>query len=169
MAKTDTQMEEKTKEDLATKSDDQSDSRLFLDVIGVMSHSVRTTLNAIVGYTEIILDGKLGQISPMQEQALKQVLKNSMETLDTVNSILDASKVEALKVEVLEGSRPLREALAKFEREVILKALQKTGFNQTKAAALLGMTRRILHYRMDKLKITEESQVTGEGKEEKTG
>lgn len=161
-------MEEKTREELITKSEDQSDPQLFLDAIGVMSHSVRTTLNAVVGYTEIILDGKLGQVSPLQEQALKQVLKNSIETLDTVNSILEASKVETLKVEILQGSRPLREALAKFEREVILKALKKTDFNQTKAAALLGMTRRILHYRMDKLKITEESQVAGTGREEKT-
>lgn len=160
-------MEEKTREELMTKSEDQSDPQLFLDAIGVMSHSVRTTLNAVVGYTEIILDGKLGQVSPLQEQALKQVLKNSIETLDTVNSLLEASKVETLKVEVLQGSRPLREALAKFEREVILKALKKTDFNQTKTAALLGMTRRILHYRMDKLKIMEESQVTGTGGEEK--
>ena len=161
-------MEEKTREELITKSEDQSDPQLFLDAIAVMSHSVRTTLNAVIGYTEIILDGKLGQVSPLQEQALKQVLKNSIETLDTVNSILEASKVETLKLEVLQGSRPLREALAKFEREVILKALKKTDFNQTKAAALLGMTRRILHYRMDKLKITEESQVAGTGREEKT-
>ena len=160
-------MEEKPKKELI-EAGNQSDSRLFLDVIGVMSHSVRTTLNAMIGYTEIILDGKLGQISPMQEHALKQVLKNSMETLDTVNSILDASNVETLKVEVLEGSLPLRDALAKFERDIILKVLQKTGFNQTKAASLLGTTRRILHYRMDKLKITEEGLAAGKGGEEKT-
>ena len=159
-------MEEKPEKELI-ESKNQSDSQLFLDVIGVMSHSVRTTLNAIIGYTEIILDEKLGQISPMQEHALKQVLKNSIETLDTVNSILDASNVETLKVEVLAGSLPLRDALAKFERDIILKVLQKTGFNQTKAASLLGTTRRILHYRMDKLKITEENLAAGKGEEEK--
>ena len=159
-------MEEKPKKELI-EAENQSDSRLFLDVIGVMSHSVRTTLNAIIGYTEIILDGKLGQISPMQDHALKQVLKNSMETLDTVNRILDASNVETLKVEVLEGALPLRDAFAKFERDIILKVLQKTGFNQTKAASLLGTTRRILHYRMDKLKITEEGQVAGKAREDK--
>lgn len=162
MPGTDIRVEEKPKKEL-TESKNQSDSQLFLDVIGVMSHSVRTTLNAIIGYTEIILDEKLGQISPMQEHALKQVLKNSIETLDTVNSILDASNVETLKVEVLAGSLPLKDALARFERDIILKVLQKTGFNQTKTASLLGTTRRILHYRMDKLKITEESQAAGKG------
>jgi transcriptional regulator with GAF, ATPase, and Fis domain len=40
---------------------------------------------------------------------------------------------------------------------VIVKALEKTGFNQTKAASLLGTSRRILRYRMEKLKISEEN------------
>lgn len=161
-------MEEKEKNE-PIESKDPSEPQLFHDVIGVMSHSVRTTLNAIVGYAEIILDGRLGQTTPMQEHALKQVLRNSMETLETVNRMLAASNVESLKLEVLEGALPLKDALARFERDLILKVLQKTGFNQTKAASLLGTTRRILHYRMDKLKITDENQAGGQGDEEKTG
>ncbi|HEY1373272.1 MAG TPA: sigma-54 dependent transcriptional regulator [Candidatus Binatia bacterium] len=61
----------------------------------------------------------------------------------------------SLKDEVLEGSRPLGEAVDEFERAIILKALKKTGFNQTKAAALLGTSRRVLRYRMEKLQIAE--------------
>ena len=61
-----------------------------------------------------------------------------------------------LKEEVLEGSRPLGEAVDEFERAIILKALKKTGFNQTKAAALLGTSRRVLRYRMEKLQIAED-------------
>ena len=38
--------------------------------------------------------------------------------------------------DVLSGSRPLSEAVDEFERELIVKALQRTGFNQTKAATL---------------------------------
>jgi len=61
-----------------------------------------------------------------------------------------------LKEEVLKGSCPLSDAVDEFERELILKALQRTGFNQTKAASLLGTSRRVLRYRMEKLKIREE-------------
>ena len=43
-----------------------------------------------------------------------------------------------LKEDVLSGSRPLSDAVDEFERELIVKALQRTGFNQTKAASLLG-------------------------------
>jgi DNA-binding NtrC family response regulator len=70
----------------------------------------------------------------------------------------------AIKEEVLSGSRPLSEAVDEFERELILKALQRTGFNQTKAASLLGTSRRILRYRMEKLKIGEESLTAGQTK-----
>ncbi|HUD00160.1 MAG TPA: sigma 54-interacting transcriptional regulator, partial [Candidatus Polarisedimenticolaceae bacterium] len=60
-----------------------------------------------------------------------------------------------LKEDVLSGARPLSEAVDEFERELIVKALQRTGFNQTKAALLLGTSRRILKYRIEKLKINE--------------
>jgi len=64
----------------------------------------------------------------------------------------------SLKEKVLQGSSPLSDAVDEFEREMILKALQKTGFNQTKAASLLGTSRRVLRYRMEKLQITESDQ-----------
>ena len=60
-----------------------------------------------------------------------------------------------LKEDVLSGSRPLSDAVDEFERELIVKALQRTGFNQTKAASLLGTSRRILKYRIEKLKIND--------------
>jgi two-component system, NtrC family, response regulator AtoC len=61
----------------------------------------------------------------------------------------------SLKDAVLEGSRPLGEAVDEFEKAIILKALKKTGFNQTKAASLLGTSRRVLRYRMEKLQISD--------------
>ena len=60
-----------------------------------------------------------------------------------------------LKEDVLSGTRPLSDAVDEFERELIVKSLQRTGFNQTKAALLLGTSRRILKYRIEKLKIND--------------
>ena len=51
------------------------------------------------------------------------------------------------------GSLP--EYLDRVERAAILDALQKTGFNRTAAARLLGVTFRILRYRMQRLGIKE--------------
>jgi len=50
---------------------------------------------------------------------------------------------------------PLPAYLDKVEREAILAALAKTGFNRTAAAKLLGVTFRTLRYRMQRLGIRE--------------
>jgi len=48
---------------------------------------------------------------------------------------------------------PLQEYLDRVEREAILEALEKTRFNRTAAAKLLGITFRALRYRMERLAI----------------
>jgi two-component system response regulator PilR (NtrC family) len=48
--------------------------------------------------------------------------------------------------------------LDRLEREAILQALGKTGFNRTAAARLLGITFRQLRYRMQRLSIKEEAR-----------
>jgi len=60
-----------------------------------------------------------------------------------------------LKHNVLAGMVPFEEAERAFEKEIILKALEKTDFVQTRAAELLGISRRILKYKMDKLGISD--------------
>ncbi|MEK6602025.1 MAG: sigma-54 dependent transcriptional regulator [Candidatus Binatota bacterium] len=88
---------------------------------------------------------RLTILTPHETVALAD-LPEGMRFLDQTGS---------LKEKVLQGSSPLSEAVDEFERELILKALQKTGFNQTKAASLLGTSRRVLRYRMEKLQIKE--------------
>ena len=53
------------------------------------------------------------------------------------------------------GSVVLQDYLDEVERKVIVEALQKTGFNRTAAAKLLGVTFRSLRYRMQRLEISE--------------
>jgi two-component system response regulator AtoC len=65
---------------------------------------------------------------------------------------------------VLRGETRLSEAVDQFEQELIRTALVQTEFNQTRAAELLGTTRRILKYKMDKLGITGANGVADPGK-----
>ncbi|MCB0360565.1 MAG: sigma-54-dependent Fis family transcriptional regulator, partial [Bdellovibrionales bacterium] len=60
-----------------------------------------------------------------------------------------------LATRVLGGAASFEEAERAFERDLILKALERTNFIQTKAAELLGISRRILKYKMDKLGISD--------------
>lgn len=53
------------------------------------------------------------------------------------------------------GGKPLQEFLDDQERQAILDALQKTRYNRTAAARLLGVTFRSLRYRMERLGLNE--------------
>lgn len=60
---------------------------------------------------------------------------------------------DILKGQTLSGRLSLEKAVMEFEREIILDALRKTDYVQTHASALLGISRRMLKYRMDMLGI----------------
>ncbi|HOF41484.1 MAG TPA: helix-turn-helix domain-containing protein, partial [Candidatus Hydrogenedentes bacterium] len=49
---------------------------------------------------------------------------------------------------------PMEEATARLERHLILRALERAEYVQSRAADLLGTTRRILKYKMDQLEIS---------------
>lgn len=71
-----------------------------------------------------------------------------------------------LKQDVLEGVLRFEDAEKEFERDLIEKALKRTNYVQTKAAELLGISRRILKYKMDKLGIGDkpvEKSASGDG------
>ena len=51
------------------------------------------------------------------------------------------------------GDTALGSQLESIEREAIVKALEKTRYNKTAAAKLLGMSFRALRYRIKKLGI----------------
>ncbi len=65
----------------------------------------------------------------------------------------DTGPLAGLIVEVTSGRRTLGEATDSFERMVIQRGLENANFNQTRAAEMLGTTRRILKYKIDKLGI----------------
>jgi DNA-binding NtrC family response regulator len=59
----------------------------------------------------------------------------------------------SLRDDTLAGRMSLEKAVMEFEREIILDALKRTNYVQTHAANLLGISRRMLKYRMDTLGI----------------
>ena len=70
-----------------------------------MSHDLRTPLNSILGFTQIVLSDK-GNLSLQQTKNLNNVLKHGQELLQMINLILEFSKMQAaqLKISVEEFS-----------------------------------------------------------------
>ncbi|MDH4079150.1 MAG: sigma-54 dependent transcriptional regulator [Nitrospira sp.] len=68
-------------------------------------------------------------------------------------SIKSDARSTSLRDDTLAGRMSLEKAVMEFEREIILDALKRTNYVQTHAANLLGISRRMLKYRMDTLGI----------------
>ena len=66
-----------------------------------MSHELRTPLNAIIGFTGILKDGMVGPVNEEQAKQLGMVYDSARHLLDLINDILDLSKVEAGRVELV--------------------------------------------------------------------
>jgi signal transduction histidine kinase/CheY-like chemotaxis protein len=65
-----------------------------------MSHELRTPMNAIIGYTDLLLDRVDGPINEDQEKSLKKVANNARHLLQLINDVLDVSKIESGKIEL---------------------------------------------------------------------
>jgi DNA-binding NtrC family response regulator len=69
------------------------------------------------------------------------------------NILRNDTRSSSLRDDTLAGRLSLEKAVMEFEREIILDALKRTNYVQTHAANLLGISRRMLKYRMDTLGI----------------
>nr|WP_254330422.1 ATP-binding protein [Corallococcus exiguus] len=60
-----------------------------------MSHEFRTPLNAILGYTNMLLQGVSGEMTPPQRRNLTRIDSNGRHLLEVINEILDITRIEA--------------------------------------------------------------------------
>lgn len=79
-------------------------NRVKDEFLSIMSHELRTPISTVMGYTRMVQAGMLGEINQEQTQALGKVTKNSNDLLTMINSIMEATKIEAgvSKVETYE-------------------------------------------------------------------
>jgi signal transduction histidine kinase len=91
----------------------ESASKAKSEFLANMSHELRTPLNHIIGFTELIVDRRVGDLNPSQEEYLRDVLASSQHLLSLINDILDLSKVEAGKLHIELSEVNLRSLLEK--------------------------------------------------------
>ena len=124
------------------------------DVGALTKRLTREAMDRVMGYS---WPGNVRELENAIERAV--ILSGDRTELD-VADMSDRLRAPAqdgplggLITEVCTGRRSLGEATDIFERMLILRGLENANYNQTRAAELLGTTRRILKYKIDKLGI----------------
>jgi signal transduction histidine kinase len=73
-------------------------NRVKSEFLAIMSHELRTPLTAIIGFSELMMEGVMGELSDEQKETVQEVLNNGADLLDLINSLLDLSKIESGKM-----------------------------------------------------------------------
>ena len=93
-------------------------SRLKSHFLATMSHELRTPMNAIIGFSQILLRPKFGQLSNQQADMVERILNNGKHLLMLLNEVLDFSKLEIgrldLKAEIFDVSKVINLAVGEM-------------------------------------------------------
>jgi signal transduction histidine kinase/ligand-binding sensor domain-containing protein len=76
-----------------------------------MSHELRTPMNAIIGFSEILVERLQDKVEPKYVGFLRSILQSGQLLLNIINDILDLSKIEAGKMEIYPETFPVRPAI----------------------------------------------------------
>jgi signal transduction histidine kinase len=93
----------------------QAASRMKSIFLANMSHELRTPLTAVIGFSELLVDGKVGTLTAEQLDFIQEILGNGKHLLGLINDVLDLARVESGMMPV----RPERLCLPDLIRESI--------------------------------------------------
>jgi signal transduction histidine kinase len=91
---------ERTQELVTLNEELDRANRLKSQFLANVSHELRTPMNAIIGFTRLVMRKTEGQIAPLQHANLQKVIVSAEHLLNLINGLLDLSKIEAGRMEV---------------------------------------------------------------------
>jgi len=95
------------------------------DFLAKMSHELRTPLNSIIGFSEVLEDESFGLLNEKQKRYVANVLTSGRSLLALINDILDLSRVEAGRMELVWQEFPVGDALVEVQSIVSALADKK--------------------------------------------
>jgi len=143
-------------------------SRTKSQFLANMSHELRTPLNSVIGFANILLKNKAHNLRPEDLTFLERILANGKHLLGLINEILDLSKIEAHKIELVTTpinlSELVRETVIQQEGQVRDKPVKLIVDIPTQVAPLQTDPQRlkqvIINLIGNALKFTEQGSVT---------
>ncbi len=108
------------------------------------------SLGALEGYR---WPGNVRELENAIEHGLALCDGDTIELKDLPLSVGRTGQAEALREQWRQGERSFDDTVTRFETEILREALESHQWNQTRTATGLGITRRVLKLKMDKLGI----------------
>jgi signal transduction histidine kinase len=88
------------------------------DFLASMSDELRTPLNSVIGFTNMLLKNRDGRLQQQELLYLDRVRANGMHLLALINEVLDLAKVEAGRLELHLAEVDLRELVSSTAEEL---------------------------------------------------
>ena len=114
-------------------------SRHKSEFLANMSHELRTPMNAIIGFTRLVMRRSKDVLAPRQYENLEKILVSAEHLLSLINDVLDLAKVEAGRTEVY----PVEFVLEPHACRV--SAHRRTNAQERAGAARAGGRSRLAH------------------------
>ncbi|MCC6747091.1 MAG: response regulator [Deltaproteobacteria bacterium] len=80
----------------------EEESRFKSKFLANMSHELRTPLNSVIGFSELLEQELAGPMTPKQLEYIRNVLQSGKHLLNLVSDILDLSKIEAGRINLVQ-------------------------------------------------------------------
>jgi len=93
-------------------------SALKSEFVGAISHELRSPLNVILGYQEMLLEEGLGPLTAPQVEAIQRSQGHTMMLLEMITALLDLSRFEAGHLPVARAPMPTNLLLQQIRDEV---------------------------------------------------
>jgi DNA-binding NtrC family response regulator len=94
--------------------------------------------------------GNVRELENAIERAVALAEDDSVKVGDLPPEVARAERIGSLRDQVRVGGLGLEDAVAHFEADLLVEALERAGWNQTRAAEALSITRRLLKLKMDR-------------------
>ncbi len=115
-------LESKNRELAFARDEAQNANKIKSEFLANMSHEIRTPINGIKGFIGLISQSNLNHT---QKKYADIVLKSTIDLTDIINEILDFSKLESGKLQIVEDDFDLHEVIEQTRDTLFITVLSK--------------------------------------------
>lgn len=120
------QLQVSQEESLSLANAAQAANRAKSDFLANMSHEIRTPMTAILGFADLLLEeGDVNRAPESRIEAINTIRRNGQQLINTINEILDLSRIEAGRLDIEKSNFSPARIVAEVQALMKVKAAEK--------------------------------------------